>query len=225
MRRALIVLASTVAVGLSIVGPARAADDLAAWREGFPPASAIGASLGSYGESPQVTAEKFKGRWFVCSELRARPTTGLATANYATTPPTESGVRADARVYATPGAAKAAFTSITTGLKKCVGSRTVESEPGSKMTWVVNTSVGTVPSVTGDAKASLFVYERQKPAKGSTATQAELGSSYSVLTLVDNAILVSDATVAGAAGLSKAQRAAVASFAGDFVDTWVKANG
>lgn len=225
MRRILTTVVAVAALAVSLAAPAHAADDLSAWKAGFPSASAIGSSLGAYKDAPEVSAEKFKGRWYVCPDLRARATAGLATANYATTPPTQSGVRADARVYSSQGAAKAAFTAIRTGLKKCVGSAVNESEPGSGVKWVVTTSVGTVPSVAVDGVNSLFVYDREKPAKGSKATQAQLGSSFSVLTLVGDAILVSDATVVGAASLSKAQRDAVAAFAGDFVASWTKANG
>lgn len=223
MRR-LIAALGAAALAIGCATPALAADGPAAWRDGFPPATAIGASLGTYTQAPEVSAEKDKSRWYVCADLQARPTMGLATANYATTPLSQSGVRADARVYTSPGAAKAAFTAISSRLKQCVGSSVEESEPGSGMTWVVTTSVGRVPSVAGDGNGSLFVYERQKPARGSKATQAQLGSSFSVLTLVGDTILVSDATVAGVASLSKAQRSAVASFAGDFVTSWDAAN-
>lgn len=224
MRRILTAVAAA-ALSLGIVAPAHAADDLTAWKDGFPPASAIGASLGTYSDAPDITAEKVKSRWYVCADLQARPTVGLATGVYATTPPSPGGIRADARVYSSPGAAKAAFTAITTGLKKCVGSEVQESEPGSGVTWVVTTTVGKVPSVTVDGVSSLSVYHREKPAKGSKATQKQLGSNLSVLTLVGNTILVTDAAVAGKASLSKAQRDATASFAGDFADSWSKANG
>ena len=225
MRKAITTIIAAAALVAGVTGPAAAADDLAAWRGGFPPASAIGASLGTYSQAPEVTAEMFKGRWYVCADLQARPTTGIATATYVTTPITQSGVRADARVYASRGAAKAAFTAITSRLSRCAGSGVEESEPGSGMKWVVTTSVGKVPAVPGDGKGSLFVYEREKPAKGSKATQQQLGSSFSVLTLVGDTILVSDATVSGAASLSKAQRDAVAAFAGAFVQSWSAANG
>ena len=225
MRRMLVALVSAAALGSAVAAPASADDGPAAWRNGFPPASAIGQSLGTYTEAPDVTAEKFKGRWYVCADLQARPTTGIATANYATTPLTPSGVRADARVYSSPGAAKAAFTAIRTGVKKCNGSSVEESEPGSGRKWVVTTSTGKVPSVTIDGSASIFVYNRQRPANGSPVKQTQLGSSFSVLTLVGDAILVSDATVAGASSLSKTQRDAVASFAKDFAGSWSTANG
>ena len=225
MRRSIIATVAGLVLTVGLAAPAMAANDPTTWQTGFPPATAIGPTLGTYTEAPDVTAEKFKGRWYVCGDLQARPTAGIATANYVTTPITRSGVRADARVYSSPGAAKAAFTAIRSGLKKCVGSSVQESEPGSGVKWVVTTSVGSVPSVTVDGVSSLSVYNREKPAKGSKATQKQLGSNLSVLTLVGDTILVSDAAVEGKSSMSKAQRDAVGSFAGAFVDSWTKANG
>lgn len=223
------VLAGTVlAVGLGVsasVLPASAADGPDAWRTGFPPASAIPASLGNYGTAPEVSAGKSKGRWFVCDDLQARPAIGVATAEYATTPVSQSGIRDDSRVYSSPASAKAAFKAIAAGLEACVGSVVKVSEPGSRMKWVVTTSVGDVPSVTVDGSSSLFVYEKVRPAKGSSMKQGQLSSSYSVLTLAGDTILVSDASVAGVASLTKAQREAVASWAADFVTSWSEAKG
>lgn len=224
MRR-LITAVLAAAFIISIAGPAQANDVLTTGKNGFPPASAISASLGTYTESPEITVKKFSDRWYVCADLQAKAQTYLATAVYSTTPPSPSGMRADARVYSSPKAAKVAFNKIKAGLKKCVGSQVVETEPGSSMKWVTTTSVGTVPTVIGDGDGSLFVYQREKPATGSSAKQDQLGSSYSVLTLVGDSILVSDAAIDGATRFSKAQRAAVASFANDFAKTWSAING
>ncbi|MFM8896145.1 MAG: hypothetical protein ACKOE2_12450, partial [Actinomycetales bacterium] len=145
------VAAATLTIGVVVpvsTVPAWAANGPDSWRNGFPPASQIDASLGAYGTAPEVTAEKFAGRWYVCDNLQARPTVGIATAVYATTPPTRSGVRDDARVYSSASSAKAAFKAIKARLKSCVGSVTKVGEPGSGQKWISTTSVGDVPSVT-----------------------------------------------------------------------------
>lgn len=225
MRRALVAVLAGVALGVSLVGTAQAASGPDTWRNGFPPASAIPAILGNYSTAPEITAELAKSRWYVCANLQAKSTQGVATAVYATSPITQSGLRADARVYRSASAARTAFTAIKGGLSKCTGSRVQESEPGSGQKWVVTTSVGDVPSVAGDANGSVFVYEKAKPAKGSSMTQAEVVSSYSVLTLAGDTILVSDASVVGVSSLSTAQRDAVAAFTGEFTASWTKATG
>lgn len=223
MRKVVVsVLATTLIIGFA--GPASANNDVSVQKDSFPAASAISSTLGTYSDAPEVSAEKFTERWYVCADLQAKAATDLATAVYATSPASQSGVRADARIYASPKAAKSAFAKIKAGLNKCAGSGIEESEPGSSMKWVVTTSVGKVPSVQGDGSGSLFVYQQEKPAKGSSAKQNQLGTSYSVLTLVGKSILVSDADVTGAARMSKAQRAAVASFASDFAKTWSATN-
>ena len=225
MRRTILTLTAVAALMAGSAAPAMAADAPASWSTGFPAASAIGPSLGTYSTPPMIDAQLTKQRWYVCADLQARPAKGLAMATYEQTPLTEGGVRADARVYTSAGAAKGAFTAITTRLKKCAGTGVEESEPGSSTKWQVTTTVGKVPSVSVNGVSSLFVYNREKPAKGSTATQAQLGSSYSVLTLSGDTILVSTATVSGASQLSAEQRGAVGSFASAFVDSWSKANG
>lgn len=223
MRKVVIsVVATTLVVGFA--GPASANNDVSVRQDSFPASSDISSTLGTYSEAPEVSAEKFTERWYVCADLQAKAATELATAVYATSPASQSGVRADARIYGSPKAAKTAFTKIKAGLDMCTGSGVEESEPGSSMKWVVTTSVGRVPSVQGDGGGSLFVYQQEKPAKGSSAKQNQLGTSYSVLTLVGNSILVSDANVIGAARMSTAQRAAVASFASDFAKTWSAGN-
>ena len=68
------------------------------------------------------------------------------------------------------------------------------------------------------------MYLREAPVKGSSLKQAELGSSYEVITLSGPALLVVSGDVEGVSKLSSAQRDSVVSFAGDFIETWAKAN-
>lgn len=217
------VLAATLLAFL-IAGPASAADNTSKWRDAFPAASAIDANLGNYKTAPDIEISKFTGRWYACSEVRVNATTAIATANYQPTPLTQSIVQADARVYASTAKAKAAFDALASKLKKCAGSRVEASEPGSSDKWRVSTSVGEVPSITGDGVPSLFVYSRESPAKGSTLGKANVASSYEVITLSGTALLVATGDVAGVTKLTTAQRDSVVSFASDFVETWTKAN-
>ena len=224
MRIRLCTLLAASALAFSIAGPASAADNTSQWRDGFPAASAINSNLGNYTTAPDIEIANFKGRWYACSEVRANPTTALATASYVPTPQNRSGVEAEARVYASAAKARAAFDSLASSLEKCTGSRIEVSEPGSSEKWRATTSVGEVPAITEGGVPSLFVYLRQVPVKGSTMKQAGLGSSYEVITLSGSALLVATGDVAGASKLSSAQRDSVVSFASDFAGTWAKAN-
>lgn len=222
MRRKLIVLGCITV--LATAPSAWATTAPASWSQGFPTASAISPSLGNYQTAPEISTSTSKSRWYVCPDLQARASSGVATAVYEQTPVTPGLVRADARVYASPAQAKGAFDAITSNLDKCAGTSVEESEPGSGLKWQDSTTVGTVPSLTVNGTASLFIYVRQKPAKGSAATQAQLGSTYSVLSLSGDTILVSAATVNGKSNVTTAQRNAVTSFAGNFVQSWSTAN-
>ena len=224
MRARICTILAASALAFSIAGPASAADNTGKWRNGFPAASAINASLGNYETAPDIEISDFKGRWYACADVRASPTTAVATAGYEPTPLDRSGVEAEARVYPSAAKAKAAFDALSSNLHKCVGSRVEVSEPGSSDKWRVSTSVGEVPAITEDGVPSLFVYLRETPVKGSSLKQAALGSSYEVITLSGAALLVASADVAGVSKLSSAQRDSVVSFAGDFIDTWAKAN-
>jgi len=228
MRRITVIAiaAAVVAAALSsaAVTPASAVDTTA-WRDGFPPASAISPSLGKFTTPPDIEVSDFTGRWYACANLRARPGIGLAMGTYSLTPARPGGIRADARVYASVGAAKTAFTALRRGIAGCAGTGINESEPGSGRTWRNTTTSGTLPRVIGDGMPSLFVYTRQTPTKGSKATQKELASSYQVLMLSGNTILVSDAAVPGSSKLTADQQTAVAAFATEFATTWTKANG
>ena len=224
MRARICTILAASALAFSIAGPASAADNTGKWRNGFPAASAINASLGNYETAPDIEISDFKGRWYACADVRASPTTAVATAGYEPTPLNRSGVEAEARVYASAAKAKAAFDALSSNLQKCVGSRVEVSEPGSSAKWRASTSVGEVPAITEDGVPSLFVYLRETPVKGSSLKQAALGSSYEVITLSGAAVLVASADVAGVSKLSSAQRESVVSFAGDFIDTWAKAN-
>ena len=224
MRARICTMLATSALALSIAGPVSASDNTSKWRDGFPAASAINANLGNYMTAPDIEISDFKGRWYACAEVRANPTTALATASYEPTPLNRSGVEAEARVYASAAKAKAAFDALSSNLQKCVGSRVEVSAPGSSAKWRASTSVGQVPAITEGGVPSLFVYLREAPVKGSSLKQAELGSSYEVITLSGPALLVVSGDVEGVSKLSSAQRDSVVSFAGDFIDTWAKAN-
>ena len=224
MRARICTVLAASALALSVAGPASAANDTSQWRDGFPAASAINANLGNYTTAPDIEISNFKGRWYACADVRANPTTALATADYEPTPLDRSGVNAEARVYASAAKAKAAFDALSSSLKKCAGSRVEASEPGSSAKWRISTSVGEVPAVAEGVVPSLFVYLRQTPVKGSSLKKAELASSYEVITLSGASLLVVTGDVAGVSKLSSAQRDSVVSFAGDFVGTWAKAN-
>lgn len=223
MRKIIVPAIGGLALALCLTSPAAIADE-STWKNGFPPASDIGPSLGAYTTAPLVDISKSKSRWYVCANLRAKPSNALAMAQYSQTPASPGGLRADARVYSSPAAAKAAFTAIASSINDCSGTRLAESEPGSSRTWRVLTTAGTAPALTVAGTESLFVYERQTPAKGSTAKQADLGTNYSVLSLSGDSILVSTADVAGASRFSKTQKDAVVSFARDFAASWAAAN-
>lgn len=224
MRRLSISALVAAALLVGIAAPAHAANYPSSWKDGFPPAKDIGATLGNYATAPAIDIGKFTRRWYVCSEVKARPAAYLATAQYAPTPLTQSVVQAQSRVYSSAAKAKSAFADIRARLSDCDGSRVEESEPGSDFKWRATTTSGTVPDLQSDGQTALFVYDRQTPTKGSSAKPASLGSEYIVLALSGDTVLVTTAAVSGASKLTAAQQSDVVSFAQNFLDTWTKAN-
>jgi hypothetical protein len=214
------------AAALLVVGvPAQAASPTAVTAKDFPPASAIGASLGHYTAKPTIDTAAHTGTWYVCSNVHSAHGAAYAHAQYQPTGNSPSVVEATARTY--PSAAQAAndFDAIAKRLHTCAGTRVEASEAGSTAKWRAVTTVGSVPAVAVDGVPSLYVYTRTSPAKGSSLTTKQVGSTYEVITLSGDSILVTDAVVNPATSLSATQKNAVTSFASDVAGTWTSSTG
>lgn len=224
MHRRSVSLIASAAMLVVLAAPAHAADYPGSWKKGFPPASDIGASLGTYTTAPSVDIAKFSGKWFVCRDLKAKPQDYIASAQYSPTPLTQSLVEAQSRVYSSPAKAKSAFAGIRADLGKCDGSAVEETEPGSGVKWRETTTTGEVADLESDGQPTLFIYTRATPAKGSSAKQSGLVSKYILMTLSGDTILITTADIAGKSKVTATQQGDTVSFARDFLGTWDKAN-
>jgi len=224
MRKVTTGLAAVVAAVLAVsaFGTQVQAKD---WSASFPSGSAVPAALGGYEVTPSIDSGALsKGGWFPCGAFTAPRSKSIVMATYTSKPLTQNQVEARAYVYASAVKAQQAFGVIQKKLATCNGKDSITASDSGPNTMRRTVTSGTLTGLTVTGVQSLYVYTKLIPLPGVGKPAVNSGGSYSVLTLVNDTILVTDAGQVGKPGYTSAQKTAVVDFAFDFEESWVLAN-
>jgi hypothetical protein len=194
------------------------------WASSFPSGADVMPALGKYDAAPGIDAGPApKGGWFPCAAFTAPSAKTVVIASYAPTSKTEKTLEVRSYVYASNAKAKQAFTVIQKKLSTCDGREDLTFSDSGPNTMRKTTTTGTVPEIEITGVTSLYIYGRTVPIPGVGKPSRDSAGSYSVIVLVNDTIMMTNAAQVGKAGYTADQRAAVMEFASAAETTWVNA--
>lgn len=234
--RSLIALAGATALATTaIAAPASAAD----YRDAYASAversivrSDIPKSLGSFKADPQTMLMPSRGSLFVCPGPQSVPDGIMASGpkyTWTTTfvPKDERDgafVGVTVNQYAKATDAIRAFRQVERRLSQCVTTTSdswTDPDTGVTNSWSSQTTVGKVPSVTIVGVQSLFVNTNRTSTSSDESDGPQSNDTYVVLSLINDAIIVTSADSGSFADFSPAQKRDVNRIAFAATGNWV----
>ena len=223
MRRIRIsVIAGLIAVvaATAFGAPASARD----WSSSFPSGADVMPALGQYSPAPGIDAGPAPtGGWYPCSAFTAPSAKTVVIASYASTSKTEKTLEVRSYVYASNAKAKQAFSVIQKKLSTCDGRQELTSSDSGPNTMRKTTTTGTVPEIEVTGVTALYIYGRAVPISGVGKPARDSAGSYSVIVLVGDTIMMTNAGQVGKPGYTADQKAAVIEFASAAETSWTDA--
>jgi hypothetical protein len=195
----------------------------------MPAAKSIPKALGSYRPGVFFSASAESTDIYLCSPTSGGKGLSVKGAKYAYSVGYRSvarnakrGVNVNVWQFASATAAIKAFNTLEKDAKKCTGemSNSYTDDDGTTYTYTSLTSNGKVPAVTVTGVQSVFIETDFRNA-ASDGTPDNTYDTYIVYTLVNDVIIGSSLNNNVEATVSKAERAAMSTFAFRNVDAWL----
>jgi hypothetical protein len=223
-------LAASLALGVVAAAPAVAAYDKKAYSYAathMVEAKQIPKALGTYKPGIFFNASTGAQEIYLCSvgdtDIRIRGAKMNFMAGYASKQDrSDKSVNVSVYQFASSSAAIKAFRALERESKKCTGKQadSSTSDDGVTYSWTKNVTNGKVPSVTIVGVESIFI-NNDYESGSSDSDEKFLSDTYTVYSLVNDAVVATSFYLDNASSLSKAQQRAANLLAFRAVGAWV----
>jgi hypothetical protein len=223
-------VATTLAIGVVAAAPAVAAYDKKAYSYAashMVEAKQIPKALGSYKAGIYFNASTGNQEIFLCSlgetNVRVRGAKMNFSAGYQPKQErSDKSVNVSVYQFASSTAAIKAFRSLEREAKKCTGKQTDSntSDDGVTYSWSKNVTNGKVPSVKVVGVESIFI-NNDYESGSSDSDKTFLSDTYTVYSLVNDAVIGTSFYLDNASSLTKAQQRAANQLAFSAIGAWV----